>query len=51
MTDARIERVYEDRIGARSFLAQAETFLGDSDASGSGAGKFAENELSLAPVR
>lgn len=34
MTVARVEKVYEDRIGARTFLAQAETFLGDADAAG-----------------
>ncbi len=34
MTDARVEKVYEDRMGARSFLAQADTFLGDADARG-----------------
>ena len=34
MTDARVESVYDDRIGSRSFLAQAEVFLGDSDAVG-----------------
>jgi hypothetical protein len=32
MTDARVEKVYEDRMGARVFLTQAETFLGDADA-------------------
>jgi hypothetical protein len=34
MTDARIEKVYEDRIGARTFLEQADTILGDADADG-----------------
>jgi hypothetical protein len=34
MTAARVEKVYEDRIGARVFLAQADTFLGDADATG-----------------
>jgi hypothetical protein len=30
MTDARVEKVYEDRHGARQFLTQADTFLGDA---------------------
>lgn len=30
MTDARVERVYADRVGARGFLAQAELFLADA---------------------
>jgi hypothetical protein len=30
MTAARIEKVYEDRVGARTFLAQADTILGDA---------------------
>ncbi len=36
MTDARVEKVYEDRVGAREFLAQADllielarSFIGD----------------------
>jgi hypothetical protein len=29
MTAARVEKVYEDRIGARAFLAQADGFLGE----------------------
>lgn len=32
MTEARVEKVYEDRMGARVFLAQSETFLSDADA-------------------
>jgi hypothetical protein len=32
MTDARVEHVYEDRVGAREFLSQAELFLADADA-------------------
>jgi hypothetical protein len=31
MTEARVEKVYEDHMGARVFLAQAEIFLGDAD--------------------
>ena len=29
MTDARVEKVYADRVSAREFLAQAERFLND----------------------
>jgi hypothetical protein len=32
MTEARVERVYEDRVAAREFLAQAELFVADADA-------------------
>jgi hypothetical protein len=31
MTDARVEKVYEDRVGAGEFLAQAELLLADAD--------------------
>lgn len=31
MTDARVERVYEDRVTAREFLAQAQLFLTDAN--------------------
>lgn len=31
MTDARVEKVYEDRVSAREFLAQADLFLADAD--------------------
>jgi hypothetical protein len=31
MTDARVERVHEDRLAAREFFAQAELFLVDAD--------------------
>jgi hypothetical protein len=34
MTDARVEKVYEDHSGARSFLDQAEMFFSDSHAAG-----------------
>jgi hypothetical protein len=34
VTDARLERVYADRVGAREFLDQAEGFLSDADAPG-----------------
>jgi hypothetical protein len=30
LTEARIEKVHADRVGAREFLAQAQTFLQDS---------------------
>jgi hypothetical protein len=30
VTDARIEKVFEDRVGAREFLSQADDFLKDS---------------------
>lgn len=32
MTEARVERVYADRVGARGFLQQAETFMRDAGA-------------------
>jgi hypothetical protein len=32
MTDARLETVYEDRLGAAQFLKQAEMFLADAKA-------------------
>lgn len=32
MTKARVERIYEDRLEARSYLAQAERFRADADA-------------------
>jgi hypothetical protein len=32
MTNAREEKVYADRVGARTFLAQAEKFQTDADA-------------------
>lgn len=31
MTDARIEKVYEDKVRAREFLAQAQRFLNDAN--------------------
>lgn len=31
MTEARVEKVYADRVGAREFLAQADMFLADAD--------------------
>lgn len=31
MTDARVEKVHEDRIRAREFVAQAELLLADAD--------------------
>ncbi len=31
MTDARVEKVYTDRVGAGEFLAQAELLLADAD--------------------
>jgi hypothetical protein len=31
MTDARVEKVYADRLGAGEFLEQAETLLADAD--------------------
>lgn len=31
MTDARLEKVYADRVGAGEFLAQAELLLADAD--------------------
>jgi hypothetical protein len=31
VTDARVEKVYEDRVNAREFLAQADLFLADAD--------------------
>ena len=34
MTDARVDKVYADRVRAGEFLAQAETFLHDSTVSG-----------------
>lgn len=34
MTEARIERVYVDRVSAGEFLEQAEGFLADADAAG-----------------
>ncbi len=34
MTEARIERVYVDRVSAGEFLEQAEGFLADADAVG-----------------
>lgn len=30
MTDARVEKVYADRVGARGFLAQAKLLLADA---------------------
>jgi hypothetical protein len=33
MTEARVERVYADRIGARDFLAQSDEFLEDANCS------------------
>jgi hypothetical protein len=33
MTDARVEQVHADQIGAREFLAQAEIFMADADTS------------------
>jgi len=32
MTEARVEKVYADRLGARTHLAQAEKFQADADA-------------------
>ena len=32
MSDARVEKVFEDRVSAREFLLQAEGFLVDADA-------------------
>ncbi len=34
MTDARIERVYVDKVRAREFLGQAEHFLKDANTAG-----------------
>ena len=34
MTEARVERVHADRVGARTFLSQAEKFQRDADADG-----------------
>jgi hypothetical protein len=34
MTDARVEKVYADRVGAADFLSQAEGFLADADSEG-----------------
>lgn len=31
MTDARVEKVYADKLRAREFLDQAETFMADAD--------------------
>ncbi len=31
MTDARVEKVYADRVRAREFLSQADRFRGDAD--------------------
>jgi hypothetical protein len=31
VTDARVKKVYADRVGAREFLAQADLFLADAD--------------------
>ncbi len=31
MTDARVEKVHTDRVGAGEFLAQAEPLLADAD--------------------
>lgn len=31
MSDARVEEVYPDRVGAREFLAQADMFFADAD--------------------
>jgi hypothetical protein len=36
MTEARVEQVHADRIGARVFLAQSEAFFEDADLSGLG---------------
>jgi hypothetical protein len=36
MTEARLEQVHADRIGARVFLAQSEAFFEDADLSGLG---------------
>lgn len=33
MTEARVEKVHADRLGARTYLAQAEQFQTDADAS------------------
>ncbi len=30
MTDARVEKVYEDRVGAREFLSQADLLFVDA---------------------
>lgn len=30
MTDARVEKVYEDRVSAREFLAQADLLFADA---------------------
>jgi hypothetical protein len=32
MTEARVERVHEDRMGARDYLAQAEELFRDAEA-------------------
>ena len=34
MTEARVEKVHADRLGARTFLSQAEKFQRDADARG-----------------
>jgi hypothetical protein len=34
MSDARLEKIYEDRVGAREFLSQSELFLADADLDG-----------------
>ena len=34
MTDARIERVYVDKVRAREFVGQAERFLEDANTAG-----------------
>lgn len=34
MTEARVEHVHADRVGARTFLSQAEKFQRDADARG-----------------
>jgi hypothetical protein len=34
MTEARVEKVHADRLGARTFLSQAEKFQRDADAQG-----------------
>jgi hypothetical protein len=37
MTDARVEKVYEDVVAAREFVTQAERFLTDASVEGLGA--------------
>ncbi len=46
MTDARVEKIYEDQVRAREFLAQAEMFVADADILAS-----AENASHRAPSR